>query len=395
MNNSTPKKWLIATITSMTYFTSFTAIAALKPAAVAIGELNLYPTVDISSSYNDNFRYRENNEESSWITSVNPNFVLEGEQRNAKYQLSYGLDQGIFHSSSADDYLDHDLSGAANFIGNSRNRVDLEAGYRKGHETRGRESGGSSSDTPKPLEFDLQTLGAVYTFGRKEAKGRIKLRANYADKNYTNFKVITDSRDYSRTGVGSTFYYRMSGKMSALFELTGNKVEYDDSNKDNRNTKVFTGLSWDTTGKTTGEIKVGYAEKDFDDASLNDTDGSTWDAEVTWKPKSYSTFTLNFGQDFAESNGNNTFIDTDTYIIDWSHLWSDRLKSTLALETFIEQFSNSPRKETTSDFTIGLNYNSRRWLNLGVAYTLRDKDSNFPNLSYQSNEIAFTLRASM
>lgn len=392
MNNSIKKKWILASITC---FTSFSTIAIVEPAAVAIGELNLYPTVDISSSYNDNFLYRENNEKSSWITSINPNFVLEGEQKNAKYQLRYGLDQGIFHSSSADDYLDHDLSAAVNFIGNSRNRVDLKAGYRKGHEARGQESGGSFSVTRNPLEFDLKTLGAIYTYGGTKAKGRIKLQANYIDKNYTNFKVISDSRNFSQTGAGSTFYYRISGKTSALFELTGNKIEYDASNKDNRNTKVLTGLTWDTTSKTTGEVKVGWADKDFDDTSLNDTDGPTWDVKATWKPKSYSTFTVNFGQDFAESNGTNSFIDTDTYSINWGHFWNDRLKSTLALETFIEDFSDSPRKETTNDFTIGLNHDTKRWLNLGIAYTLRDKDSNFPGRSYQSNEVTFTLQASL
>jgi hypothetical protein len=391
MNNSTNKNWFLASIICFSNFSVF----ALEPAAVAIGELNLYPIVDVSSSYNDNFLYAENNEKSSWITRINPNFVLEGEQKNAKYQLSYGLDQGIYHSSSADDYLDHDLTAVVNLIGNSRNRVDLKAGYNQGHEARGQESGGSFSITPNPLEFDLTTLGAAYTYGGTKAKGRIKLQVNYSDKDFTNFESITESRDYSRTGAGSTFYYRISSKTSALFEVTGNKVEYDASNKDNTNTKVLTGLSWDTTGKTTGEVKVGWADKDFDGATLEDTDGPTWEGIATWNPKSYSTFTVNLGQDFAESNGGNSFIDTDSYSINWAHFWNDRLKSTVALATLIEDFSDSPRKDTTNNFTIGLNHDTKRWLNLGISYTLEDLDSNSPLRSYQSNEITVSLQASL
>jgi hypothetical protein len=392
MNNNTNKSMFLV---SITYFSSF-SVFALEPAVVAIGELNLYPIVDISSSYNDNFLYAENNEKSSWITRINPNFVLEGEQKNAKYQLSYGLNQGIFHSSSADDYLDHDLAAVVNFIGNSRNRVDLKAGYNKGHEARGQESGGSFSITPNPLEFDLKTLDAIYTYGGTKAKGRIKLQVNYTDKDFTNFESITESRDYSRTGAGSTFYYRISSKTSALFEVTGNKVDYDASNKDNTNTKVLTGLSWDTTGKTTGEVKVGWADKDFDDVSLEDTDGPTWDGEITWNPKSYSTVTVNVGQDFAESNGGSAFIDTDNLGVNWDHFWSDKLESTVALNTIVEEYSDSPRKDTTNNFTIGLNYDTKRWLNLGIAYTLKDRDSNalLPR-SYQSNEVTFTLQASL
>jgi hypothetical protein len=393
MNNSTRKTWLLACITCLA---SFSSIALVEPALVAIGELNLYPTVGISSSYNDNFLYRENYEKSSYITSINPNFVLECEQKSSKYQLVYALDKAKFHSSSADDYSDHHLSAAVKFIGNSRNLVDLTAGYIKGHEARGQESGGALSITPNPLEFDLKTLDAIYTYGGTKAKGRIKLQANYTDKDFTNFKAITESRDYSRTGVGSTFYYRISSKTSTLFEVTGNKVEYDASNKDNTNTKLLTGLSWDTTGKTTGEVKVGLAYKDFDDSTLEDTDGPTWNGEVTWNPKSYSTVIISLGQDFAESNGTNTFIDTDTYSIFWGHFWSDKLKSTVALENFIEDFNNLPRKDITNKFTISLNHDTKRWLNLGIDYTLKDRNSNaLLTRSYQSNEVTFTLKASL
>ena len=392
MNNSINKNWLL---TSITCFVSFSVFAAVEPAAVTIGELNLYPTVDISSSYNDNFLFGENNEKSSWITRINPNFVLQGEQQNAQYQLSYGLDRGIFHSSTADNYLDHDIAAVVNLIGNSRNRVDLTASYNKGHEARGQESGGSFSTTPNPLEFDLKTLGATYTYGGLKAKGRIKLQANYSDKDFTNFRTITKTRDFSEIGAGSTFYYRMSDKASALIEVIGSKIDYDASIRDNKNTKVLTGLTWDSTGKTTGEVKVGWSDKDFDDSTLKDTDGPTWSASATWNPKSYSTFTVNLGQDFAESNGGNSFIDTDSYSINWAHFWNDRLKSTIALATLIEDFSDSRRKDTTNNFTIGLNHDTKRWLNLGISYTLEDVNSNSPLRSYQSNEVTFTLQASL
>lgn len=391
MNNSTKTNLLLA---STICFMSTSLFA--QPAAIDIGELKFTPTINISNSYNDNFLYRENNEKSSRITSVNPNFVLEGEQENATYQLNYGLDRGIYHSSSDDNYLDHSLAAVVNLIGNSRNRVNLNAGYDKGHEARGEETGGSFSITNKPLEFDLKTLGAIYTYGGLRAKGRIELQGQYIDQKYTNFRNITETRDYSEIGVGATFFYRATSKTSALIEVTRSNIDYDFSNRDNTNTRALVGLAWDANAKTTGIVRVGWSELEYDDSALQGTGDVTWDGTIIWNPKTYSTFTVTFGQEFANANTNDLFIDTESFGVNWSHFWNDRLESTVELETLIEDYSDSPRKDTTNNFTIGLNYGIKRWLNLGIAYTLDDRDSNalLPR-SYQSNEVTFSLQASL
>ena len=368
---------------------------AIEPAAVEIGELNLYPSIVLKTSHNDNIASTETNEIKSWITRINPNFALQGERDNTQFELSYGLEKGRYHSSSDDDYLDHTLNGLINIIGNSRNRIDLRAGYNKGHDARGQETGGGSSDQPQPLEYDLATLEAIYTYGGKEAKGRIELQANLADKKYSNFKATTDSKNYSKNGAGATFYYRVTGKTSALFEVNRSSIDYDASNKDSTTTKFLTGLTWDATAKTTGKVKVGWSDKDFDAGSLTDTDGVTWDGLVTWNPKSYSTVSVNFGQEFAESTTNDAFIDTNNYGVNWGHFWSDKLKSTVAFNSTVEDFSNSSRKDTSNTFTFGLNHDTRRWLNLGVGYTFTDKNSDLADSSYKSNEITFTLQASL
>jgi hypothetical protein len=391
MKYNTQKAWIIGSAACIVSATAF----AIEPAAVEIGELNLFPTINIKTSHNNNILATETNEKKSWITRINPNLVLQGERENTRFDLSYGLEKGVFHSSSADDYLDHNLNGLLSIIGNSRNRIDLNAGYSKGHEARGQESGGTQSNQANPLEYNLATVEGIYTYGGRNAKGRIELQANYSDKDYTNFASVTDIKDYSQAGAGATFYYRMTGKTSALVEVNQNSIDYDTSNKDSKTTKALVGVTWDATAKTTGKIKVGWADKDFDDASLTDTDGVTWDGVVTWNPKSYSTFTFNFGQDYAESTSSDSYIDTDSYGLDWGHFWNDKLKSTIAFNSTIEDYSNSSRKDTTKTVTIGLNHDTKRWLNLGIGYILIDKDSNLTGSSYKSNEITFTLQASL
>ena len=387
----TKNTFVIACITCLTSAPTF----AIEPAAIQIDEFDLYPSVVVKSSHNDNIASTETNEIESWITRINPNLVLQGERENTRFELSYSLEKGIYDSSSDDNYLDHTVNGLVNIIGNSRNRVDLRAGFNKGHDARGQETGGLQSGQSQPLEYDLTTLEAIYTYGGREAKGRIELKANFADKDYSNFKAITDSKNYSQTGAGGTFYYRVTGKTSALFEVNHSDIDYDASNKNSTTTKFLTGLTWDATAKTTGKIKVGWSDKDFDDSSLKDADGVTWDGLVTWNPRSYSTVSVNFGQEFAESTSNDAFIDTNNYGVNWGHFWSDKLKSTVAFNSVVEDFSNTSRKDTSDTFTLGFNHDTKRWLNLGVGYTFTDKNSDLANSSYKSNEITFTAQGSL
>jgi len=366
---------------------------AIEPASVPIGEMRLTPTINLVTGHNDNITSSETNEVKSGVTRISPNIALQAETENASYLLNYSFEKGVFHSSSADNYLDHDLSATINIIGNSRNRIDVYAGYRKGHDARDASTGSTESE---PLEFDVKSLQGIYTYGGKKAKGRIELSGLYEDKQYTNFSATTDSKEYSKHGAGAAFYYRVTAKTSALFEINRNSIDYDTSNRDNTNTKYLTGVKWEATAKTSGEIKAGWSDKDFDDASIADTDGGTWDAIITWNPKTYSTFTFYTGQDFSEaSEANTSFIDTKNYGLNWDHFWNDRLKSVISYNLTEEDYSNSTRDDSTKSFTLGLNHDTQRWLNLGLGYTLTDKNSNVTGNSYKTNEIMFTLQASL
>ncbi|NRA22666.1 MAG: outer membrane beta-barrel protein [Oceanospirillaceae bacterium] len=368
---------------------------AIEPAAIPIGEMNLFPSLNVITGYDDNILSTETNKISSWITRISPSFLLEAEDHNTLLRVGYSLEKGILHSSSPDNYLDHNFTTSINYIANSRNRFDLQASYIVGHEARGDEDGGAISSTSSPLEYDLKTIQGIYTYGRKEATGIIELRARYQDKEFTNFRLVTLSRDYEQVDLGAEFKYRLTAKTSAIANITRNDIDYDTSNRDSTNMRYLLGATWEATAKTSGTIKVGWSEKDFKDASLDDGSGGTWDAEIYWNPKSYSTFIFSSGQEYGESTTAASYIDTNTYGINWQHFWKDNIKSTVAVNILEENYSNSIRKDTTDTFLLGLNYEMKRWLNLGLGYTYTDKDSNINALSFKKNSIMFTVQASL
>ncbi|EPJ56271.1 MAG: hypothetical protein OFPI_00610 [Osedax symbiont Rs2] len=389
--NSTP---IFVSIVSSILFFNSNSVFAVEPAAIPIGEMNLYPSLNFATGYDDNILAEETGTKSSHITRITPNLLLEAETESSLLRLSYTIEKGILHSSTADNYLDHNLTGSANTIFDSRNRFDYRISMIKGHEARGDETGGATA-TDGVLEFDLNSMEAIYTYGGVDAKGRIELNAAYEDKNFTNFDSVTDSRDYDRISFGAKFGYRMTAKTAAVFEASQNRIDYEDSNKDNTNTLFLVGATWEATAKTSGTIKVGWADKNFKDSSLTDTSGGTWDASINWNPKTYSTFIFSTGQEFGESTTADSHIDSTTYGINWGHYWNDTLKSTIAYSLLNADFSGSTQDDDTKTLLVALNYETRRWLNLGLGYTMIEKNSNVSDGSFKKNILMFTLQGTL
>ncbi|EPJ45573.1 MAG: hypothetical protein OFPII_25880 [Osedax symbiont Rs1] len=321
--------------------------------------------------------------------------MFEAETDNTRLRLNYGFEKGILHSSSQDNYLDHNLNTTANIIGNSKNRIDLKASLIKGHEARGDEDGGALTTNNAPLEYDLKAFQGIYTYGGREATGQVVLEASYQDKEFTNFRSTTFNRDYDQINLGATFKYRISDKTQIFSKITSSDINYDNSNKDSTNIRYLIGADWDATAKTSGSLDIGWSDKNFKDSSLKDSSGGTWDANIDWNPKTYSTFTFRSGQEFGESTTTASHIDTKYYGVSWDHYWKDKFKTIISYDERIEDFSGSTRKDTTDVFVLGLNYEARRWLNWGLGYTFTDKDSNLAGSSFKKNTLMFTVQSSL
>lgn len=111
---------------------------ALEPQSIKLADgLNFTPTLKVSESYDDNFREVENDEESSWITTIAPTFTLGAEGRKSAYKVSYSAVSDTFHSSHKDNNTDHHLTGDLGLEFDARNRLKLNAGYHDVEETAG------------------------------------------------------------------------------------------------------------------------------------------------------------------------------------------------------------------------------------------------------------------
>ena len=372
---------------------------ALEPASIDAGPLQVIPQINMQVGHDDNIYSTETSEIDSVITVLNPSVQVVLEKGLNVYSLNYAVKQGLYEHDSADNYTDHDLTAQAYLDFDIRNRLELLARYLKSHEDRGTglNQGAAATSNDEPVEYHVNTLSAKYGFGGLEAKGRIEVAAQVDDREYDNFRSQTEGKDRKNVSTSATFYYRVMPKTSLLFEVSREDIDYDLSTitLDSTETEYLVGATWDATAKTTGIVKIGYAEKDFDSASREDDDGISWELAMEWAPKTYSVVTFVTSKEEEETDGTGNYIDTTSWSLSWQHDWSDVLISRASYGQSDADYVTSTRKDENTNYGVGVTYKMRRWLDFGLDYSYSDRDSNVADTDYDKNAIYFTVQGSL
>lgn len=382
-----------------------------KAAALYLGPFDLIPALKFDQSYNDNLFYNDHNKKASWVTHINPGFQLELKRHLNSLNLTYALLDSIYANSPQDDFIDHFLNANAHLEFNHRNQLELTSGFSFAHNMRGT---ALSNGIPipnflnEPDQYHTQNHNAVYQFGSDGAPGRIQLQLGYNDYIYDNHPTRTLKWDRNDIQAGGTFFYKVMPKTSLLVEFIHKTVNYPNPSKPRYDSTTMTylgGVTWKAAGKTTGTIKLGFFDKQFDDRSRqpNNFTGFTWQVGVNWQPLSYSQFNLNVSQAVLEPFLYGNLIDQNLYSLDWKHQWGSKLSSTVSLSSTTSNYPGSipSRSDDMKAYSIGLDYRMQRWLNLGLSYSYRSLNSTLSRqtsgsfVDYGQNIMMFNLMVSL
>lgn len=364
---------------------------ALDPQGIKLSDGVIFtPTLKVAESYDDNFRAVENDEESSWITTIAPTFTLGAEGRKSAYQVSYTAVSDTFHSSHKDNNTDHHLTGDVGMEFDARNRLKLNAGYHDVEDT------ASLDQQVENDMYNTKNVGGVYTYGAETARAQIDFGANYEELRYTNSDHLNADKERDSTALRSTFYYRVAPKTKALLEARYTDYNYVSNDlRNSENTGLLAGVTWEATAKTTGTAKFGHEKKDFDDASVGEKSGGMWEVGATWEPRTYSRFGLNTRRGFDEGEDNASTIESQTTTLSWEHDWAERLTSNVSYTRSDRDYQDIDREDKIDTFGVGLTYAMRRWLDVGIGYKYSENDSDAVNESYERNIYALTFNASL
>lgn len=363
------------------------AAQALEPASMGTGALQFTPTLQIGLSYDDNFRAAQE-AESSWVTQIRPNLLLSAEQNANRYALSYMLARDYFHSNSSENKTDHFLDASADLEFNVRNRLGLSANLSDTVSITAR-------DEPNDA-FRENGLGVVYGFGAQGAMFNIDLAYNLQRKRSDNVGNLDQERD-SQALIG-TLYYALGPRTQILGEVSRSEFDYRDpeSELDSTNTAYRVGARWEATAFTTGSARFGRETKDFDLSGIPNKNSSTWQVAVDWAPLTYSNYRISTRRNIDEGDDESRSVVTSTFGLAWTHEWGARTQSNLGYDYQRKQYDSADdRKDRIADYTAGLTFNLRRWMDLSLSYGYTDNRSTRPDEVFDRNRFGVTLDMSL
>lgn len=314
------------------------------------------------------------------------------QDRNNIYAFTYTGEYGVYWEDSDDNYDDHTLSGDFHLDLNDMNTVDAGLSFGKRHDNRGEgaSEGVIAESRPEPDEYDIMGAAATWAIGRETARFGVELDAGYTDIEYTNNRRETRFRDRDDTRFAARLYGKAAPKTRFFVEVATKDIDYANlplagARLDSDEESVSVGAEWDATARTTGAVKVGRVDKDFDADSRGSQEFTSWEAQVSWMPRTYSEFILSWSNLPRETNGTGNFIESEDLSLTWSHGWSSLLRTNVTVGDGTDEYDNNDREDDRTFFSVSAEYDWDRWISFNAGYRYIDRDSNINVFAYEQN----------
>ena len=380
----------------MGFLTSLTICLAEGP--VMLGEnSSLNMSIGGAIQYNDNVFLDSVDEESDTILVFSPGVELNfgQEPSNAHVKLVYVHD---FVSYSDNSRLNRDnpdikLDGLLKSV---KSNVDFGVSYKEN----------SQNDANNNLAGDLATRNILKAHVNGEwsmsAKSSLAGGYNLEDVQYD------DARFYDREAysIPINYYWAVTPKLDASVGYRYRNTSYDPDGVRIRQNPQAPGLYRPDTddqffnvgvrgaigAKTTGEIRVGIQERDFNTPGLENEDLLSFDARAVWQATEKSNLSVLFSRDFnADSFG--TSIESSDLQVGGSTVLQENLTG-FANVRFSKDDYQGGRSDDGVYGQVGVSFSPSSNTAVSVAYVIYNNSSDFIPADFDNSvfNISGTLR---
>lgn len=359
--------------------------------------IDFIPSLQAELKHDDNVVRDKAATISSWVSTLAPTLKANLVDGPSSYGFAAALKNAVYFDSSADNFTDGYLEAEARLSPGSAHNLKFKANNSWLHEDRGTGvSEGRGNLQPEETRFTAQNFQADYEYGSSGSVGKLRANTRYYQKEYDNFRDLTQYRDHDLRQIGGGFVYQTAGAFKLVAELSAADINFKtedlSGSRNNTDTNYRLGAEWDISALTTGILKLGYQDKDFDLAARDKFSGFSWEAIVQWLPLTYSGFDFSTGRrakDVDALNVNSDYIIETTYAIGWNHQWSEQLSSKLAYEHQTDEYNRIlqlgntlGREDTRKIITAELESKPLRWLTVTGFVNVEDRTSTLGVIVY-------------
>src|SRR6202158_3369765 len=261
-----------------------------RAGAVQLADTPLFftPWLTMAAGRDDNLFLTNSNRRTSPLYILSPGFKIDARSESNVFDLTYQGSKGRYTSSSEDDYYDQATRLSFDTAFTPRAFTHLGYTHTRAHDPRG------STDRPssdRPDRYMLQGPNGIFAYGAPGAQGRVELYASDMSKRYMNNLAVDTASNKDVFEMGGAYYWRVAPRTYVLAEAHKTNINYvsHPSHFSGTEIRYYGGVTWEATAATTGTLKVGQLRKRFD-TGLPDFTGASWEALVSWLPRTYSKF---------------------------------------------------------------------------------------------------------
>lgn len=339
--------------------------------------------------------------ESLKTSTLTPGGLGIVEDRGEEFQrfqayLHYGAELTRFQDETDNDTDEHRLDALLQFSLKSGITFEVLNIYLDGHDSRGEGAFG---------ELDTFKSNLFGTRISHELSPRFRVRGEYSrfDLSYD----LDDNKylDRADNKFAAFLYYKLSGKSSAFIEYDLVDIGYEQfAERDSQEQTVWGGYRWRLSGRSIGEVKMGYQVKDYAQADLDDSGSLVlkgWlDYQLTGKMLLKLTATRLIEEPDAYSRVSTTANQVRARL---SHDMTSKIRSGVeagygrVAYDGVYRYRGVTGEREDDEYTGGffIDYRPQDWLGVKATYTYFDRDSSFPGLSYTDNRVFVSLTLAM
>jgi hypothetical protein len=377
---------------------------------ISVGPARLHPMLGIAELYTDNVFRTNANRRSDFATTLAPGIQAELPFGGSHaFVADYLTNIQTFHQNPSNNVQDQTASGRFNFNFPGGLRLDLQGEHKLGHDPRG-----SALDTQS---FEVNKWTANSFIGQLSYEGANAGLTLNVDS--TRWTYLNNNQSFFRNRLsnyaGVTLQGNVTGSTSIIMNVAANQELYDETKSFNSTTyRASTGLRWNITDLTFGELLGGYQHLKYNNAESgqspfslqfprsSDTFGSFFFmGNMSWKPTPFMTLTLQGYRSFQQSVVFNTLFFTSTGAnLSAVHTLTDSTALTLNLGLEHDDFetpgataANPNRVDTIKSAAFGIRYRAVKWVGAGLQYIFEDRNSNVDRFNYYANSVMLSLQA--
>ena len=381
---------------------------------IRAGPVLVHPHFGLAETYTDNvFRTDPlyGGRRSDWYTTFAPGLQLQlpimGRHRLV---FDYRSNLERYANESSQNVDDQTIS--TNLVTNLRGGliISLLQEIKTGHDYRG---SATATGTEEPNKFFNTIWGAEVLYARQAfIRARIKsirwefIGANAGPRDGTSFGDI-NTRNRQET------YYALAGGARVapktylyVEEWIGKHVYEINKSLDSTDFTTTVGARWEATGKTTGELAVGWQQKTYDNPSQlrgsGNFSGLYVNGNIFWIPQERTEVIFNLFRRTNETvlGGTRYFVSTGAGTVVRHALtkkWLATFQFLYDYDTYSDPIFADGKARTRHDCYVtiepGLWYQIQPWLGARFRYAYTERLSNFDSVQYNANVVMLSIQA--